>query len=313
MRIGELSRRSGVSKQLIHYYLRREYLHPPIFKKGNQAFYDETHLKRLLFLEKCKEERVPLSYTITLWQKEGGPKIRSRREEAHSHWDGHGAAGPGAGDQAGTGPGIGSGAAVGSRAGTGAGKETDTRSRIVEVASKTFLSKGYGATTIAEVMSAVGITKPSFYYYFENKKDLYLACLDSIFQAFSARTVEAIRQERDPVKRIEMRWQAALAFSNKLLTASTLLKESLRDLDVDQRRRAEGLLRRGLVDPLVRDLDRGIKSGAFRPVKSEIIGFALLSLIDTFAYRGIIDRRHSAEDILREVFDLIMHGLMKEA
>lgn len=29
MRVGELARRSGVDKQLIHYYLRKGYLHPP--------------------------------------------------------------------------------------------------------------------------------------------------------------------------------------------------------------------------------------------------------------------------------------------
>ncbi|HOL18234.1 MAG TPA: MerR family DNA-binding transcriptional regulator [Bacillota bacterium] len=38
LRIGDLAARSGVSKQLIHYYLRRGYLHPPIYKRGNQAF-----------------------------------------------------------------------------------------------------------------------------------------------------------------------------------------------------------------------------------------------------------------------------------
>ena len=282
MRIGELSRRSGVPKQLIHYYLRREYLHPPIFKKGNQAYYDETHLERLLFLEQCKEERVPLSYAVTLGQKRGTKVKRDRRAEPQP-------------DRA--------------VAGTA---EAGTRARIIEVASKIFLSKGYVGTTIAEVMSAVGITKPSFYYYFKNKKDLYLTCLDSIFKGFSARAVEEIRQERDPVERIKMRWQAALTFSSKLLTANNLLKESLRDLDVEQRRRAEGILHRSLVDPLMKDLDRGIKSGIFREVESEIISVALINLIDTFAYRGIIDRRHRSEDILRVVFDLIMHGLLKK-
>ena len=72
LRIGELAARSGVSKQLIHYYLRRGYLHPAIYKRYNQAFYDETHLERLEFIGRCKEEGIPLPFTIDLWERAGG-------------------------------------------------------------------------------------------------------------------------------------------------------------------------------------------------------------------------------------------------
>ncbi len=85
LRIGSLSARTGISKQLIHYYLRRGYLHPAIYKRGNQAFYDETHLERLNFILRCKEEGIPLPFTIDLWERTGEkagrwpPASRSKR------------------------------------------------------------------------------------------------------------------------------------------------------------------------------------------------------------------------------------------
>lgn len=277
LRVGELAARSGFSKQLIHYYLRRGYLHPPIYKKGNQAFYDETHLERLSFINRCKEEGIPLPFTIELWERSAGEVPTGR-------------------------------AAAQPKSKT---KNSPTREQIIEVATKIFLTKGYANTGIAEIMNAVGITKPSFYYYFENKRDLYLTCLDSTFEAFSTWTVGKIRQEKDPRKRIEMRCEAAHSYAGTYLTAINLLKESLRHEDETERDRAEAILRRSWVTPLVKDLERGKKAGLFRSVDSELISFALISITETFVYRGIVSHKHGGEAILKAILDLIMQGLLE--
>ncbi len=277
LRVGELAARSGFSKQLIHYYLRRGYLHPPIYKKGNQAFYDETHLERLSFINRCKEEGIPLPFTIELWERSAG-EVPTGRTAAQPK---------------------------------SKTKNSPTREQIIEVATKIFLTKGYANTGIAEIMNAVGITKPSFYYYFENKRDLYLTCLDSTFEAFSTWTVGKIRQEKDPRKRIEMRCEAAHSYAGTYLTAINLLKESLRHEDETERDRAEAILRRSWVTPLVKDLERGKKAGLFRSVDSELISFALISITETFVYRGIVSHKHGGEAILKAILDLIMQGLLE--
>jgi AcrR family transcriptional regulator len=277
MRIGELSKRSNISKQLIHYYLKMNYLHPPVYKKGNQAFYDHSHLDRLHFLQKCNAEAIPLSYASAMWERKMGKKAPQRQKY-----------------QPGDTP------------------ESTTREMIIQDASQIFLHKGYNNTTIAEIMDRVGITKPSFYYYFKNKKDLYLTCLDSIFDAFSKRTLDNIRQEQKPLGRLEQRWKAGHAHSKRLLISINLLKESMRQEDKEERERAEAILRKSWVDPLTRDLERGIKAGEIRPVESEIVGFALISLLDTFTYREILDQKYGSDAVLESVYDLILHGLLKD-
>ena len=48
----------------------------------------------------------------------------------------------------------------------------DTRERILEVAERAVLAKGFAATSIEELISAVGITKSGFFYHFKDKAEL---------------------------------------------------------------------------------------------------------------------------------------------
>jgi TetR/AcrR family transcriptional regulator, transcriptional repressor for nem operon len=47
--------------------------------------------------------------------------------------------------------------------------KTDTRARILEVAEAAVLAKGFAATSIEEIIAAVGITKSGFFYHFKDK------------------------------------------------------------------------------------------------------------------------------------------------
>ena len=51
------------------------------------------------------------------------------------------------------------------------------RERILEVAEEAVLAKGFAATSIEEIITAVGITKSGFFYHFPDKSDLAKALL----------------------------------------------------------------------------------------------------------------------------------------
>ena len=56
-------------------------------------------------------------------------------------------------------------------------KGSDTRERILEIAEASVLSKGFGATSIEEVIAEAGITKSGFFYHFRDKNELARAML----------------------------------------------------------------------------------------------------------------------------------------
>lgn len=78
------------------------------------------------------------------------------------------------------------------------------RERILEVAEDMFFHRGYAGTTIADLVDELGVTKPYFYYYFNNKNEIFetlcwrasVACLTSMrFDAGDARpALEKLRE-----------------------------------------------------------------------------------------------------------------------
>lgn len=55
---------------------------------------------------------------------------------------------------------------------------TGTRERILDLAEAAVLEKGFAATSIDELIAAVGITKSGFFYHFSDKGELALALME---------------------------------------------------------------------------------------------------------------------------------------
>ncbi|WP_295994621.1 TetR/AcrR family transcriptional regulator [Rugamonas sp.] len=68
----------------------------------------------------------------------------------------------------------------------------ETRKRIVEMASKVFLTQGLAATGVADIMAAAGLTQGGFYRHFESKEALIAeangVAIDHLFAMFAEET-----------------------------------------------------------------------------------------------------------------------------
>ena len=49
----------------------------------------------------------------------------------------------------------------------------EKRDRILQVAQDLFAAQGYAATTMAQIVETLGVTKPFVYYYFRNKQEIF--------------------------------------------------------------------------------------------------------------------------------------------
>jgi AcrR family transcriptional regulator len=57
-------------------------------------------------------------------------------------------------------------------------KGNATRERLLEIAEAAVLAKGFGATSIEELIAEAGITKSGFFYHFKDKNELASGLLD---------------------------------------------------------------------------------------------------------------------------------------
>ncbi|UCJ14777.1 TetR/AcrR family transcriptional regulator [Pseudomonas sp. MM211] len=63
----------------------------------------------------------------------------------------------------------------------------DMRQHIIDVAKSLMTNKGYTAVGLAEVLSAAGVPKGSFYYYFKSKEEFGQALLEEYFCEYLGR------------------------------------------------------------------------------------------------------------------------------
>jgi TetR/AcrR family transcriptional repressor of nem operon len=78
-----------------------------------------------------------------------------------------------------------------------------TKERLLEAAQRLMLAKGYEATSVEEICQAAGVTKGSFFHYFECKEDLGKAALDAFVSSrFQAMQQAAFLKKTDPLQRV---------------------------------------------------------------------------------------------------------------
>jgi TetR/AcrR family transcriptional repressor of nem operon len=79
----------------------------------------------------------------------------------------------------------------------------DTRTRLVLSAMHLFWAKGYGSTSIADVLQRAGVNSGSLYHFFPGKQDLLIAVLDMYHGGIRQMLLEpAWKDVADPIQKI---------------------------------------------------------------------------------------------------------------
>ena len=79
----------------------------------------------------------------------------------------------------------------------------DTKEKIVYAALTLFAQKGYGSTSVADILQAAGVNAGSLYYFFPGKQDVLLAVLDAYKQGIHPMLLRpAWKGVEDPIERV---------------------------------------------------------------------------------------------------------------
>jgi AcrR family transcriptional regulator len=79
----------------------------------------------------------------------------------------------------------------------------DTKDKIVYAALMLFAQKGYGSTSVADILHAAGVNAGSLYYFFPGKQDVLLAVLDAYRHGIHPMLLQpAWKGVEDPIERV---------------------------------------------------------------------------------------------------------------
>lgn len=138
------------------------------------------------------------------------------------------------------------------------------REQLLKEAAWLFRQKGYGATSVRDIASAVGIQAGSLYCHFKNKEELLLAVYEVGIDEITRSVTGAIEAENEPWARFEA---ACTAHLEALLRSTDFPQVVVRVLPVDVPKVADEMTARrdgyekliaAVIDdlPLADDIDR---------------------------------------------------------
>jgi AcrR family transcriptional regulator len=182
------------------------------------------------------------------------------------------------------------------------------KQRIMTVAINLISSKGYAATTMDDVASAVDMTKAALYYYFSTKADLLLEICENVVET-SVRDLETIATAAglDAPARLRQVVLLSLRAMESHREAFTVFYQDFWRVNHPRaqavRRKQREYDRR--IQEIVQD---GIDDGSIRPIPVTLGALALVGMC-SWSYRWLAEEGRSSEDVGQVFADILLNGL----
>ncbi|MCU1461769.1 MAG: Transcriptional regulator, TetR family [Acidimicrobiales bacterium] len=184
------------------------------------------------------------------------------------------------------------------------GKER--RRQLLAFATQRFAEHGYHPTSVADIVSGLGVGKGVFYWYFESKEQLMLEVLREAQQSLRRAQQDAIGDEPDPVRRIELGIRASMAWFDRNRSLVNLFQFAASE------ERFAPAMRRGqevaLADT-VRHVKEAVVEGRVRDSDPDLLSHAILGVTGQLARTFIHERNASVDEIADAAVAFCLDGL----
>jgi AcrR family transcriptional regulator len=179
-----------------------------------------------------------------------------------------------------------------------------TRRALLRTARKLFASRGYSATSIADIAEGARVTSGALYHHFRDKKEIFQAIVEEIEQEIMEKADAAAALHRDPWDRLLVAIEAMLDASMAVDVQRIGFVDAPVVLGPVVAREIETRYGYGR---LQKSLERLIDAGLVRPHSLDLLGPILLGCLHEAATAvGRADdvpvARQRASQILRELF-----------
>ena len=183
----------------------------------------------------------------------------------------------------------------------------ERRRQLIDFAAHRFATNGYHPTSVAEIVSGLGVGKGVFYWYFSSKEELFEEILREAQQDLRRRQQQVIGDEPDPVRRIELGIRSSLDWLGEHRHLFTLTQFAASD------ERFRLLLRRG-EDVAVADAARHVKeaivAGRIADVDPLVITHAILGVTNSLARHFVFERGDPPGEVADAAVAFCLGGLL---
>lgn len=186
------------------------------------------------------------------------------------------------------------------------------KQQIEQVATKLFREKGYSAASMRDLAAETGIEAASLYAHFKSKEailqNIIFRMADEFFKALES--AEKSNERKDVVSKLYKIILAHLQVITEDLDASAVFFNEWRHLS-DLKLQEFLKLRDNYENRIKAVLEEGVQKGEFRKMDCKIAVLTILSSLNWVHTWYKPQGERSAEDIAKEMGDLLILGLVK--
>ena len=188
-------------------------------------------------------------------------------------------------------------------------RETRT-TQIYEAAARVFCEHGFGQSSMADVATAVEMTKAGIYHHIASKDELLFGIMSYGMDVFEERVLDRVEKIRDPLERLRatIRGHLLLVTRDRTKEVTVVLNEA-HALHGDYRTKIDRRKRRYVrfLNETFRELQR---KGSIREIDPRVATFALLGMINWTYHWYTADGRLRDTDLAEAYIDLFLSGLL---
>ena len=187
-------------------------------------------------------------------------------------------------------------------------KAQATRERILDAAIAVFSRKGYHETKVDDIVAESDTSKGSVYFHFPGKQQVFLALIDKFADLLQRRVIEAVAQESDGVKRVNLALQVCLetfaqyrGLAKIFLVQAVGLGAAFEEKRLEIHDRFAGVIRAYL--------DQAIASGDIAPIDTEVVAYAWMGAINEVVIRWVYTGQPELERLLTPLRTMLLRSV----
>ena len=159
----------------------------------------------------------------------------------------------------------------------------DMRRALLDAGKTEFANYGYDGARLERIAAKVGCAKRMLYYYFGNKKDVYLAVIEQSYSDIRESEEMLNLDAMAPLQALHALAQKSFEYHEQNQEFTRLvLQENFQGGEMLGQISKTDLLRKAALEPVERILARGAKQGVFRSGISAVDVHYLISALSSF-------------------------------
>ena len=159
----------------------------------------------------------------------------------------------------------------------------DMRRALLDAGRAEFANHGYDGARLERIVAKVGCAKRMLYYYFGNKKDVYLAVIEQSYADIRESEEQLNLDALPPLEALHALAQKSFEYHEQNQEFTRLvLQENFQGGQMLAEVSSSELLRKAALEPLEKILQRGVAQGVFRSGVSAVDVHYLISALSSF-------------------------------